>query len=180
VADLLPWVYTAERAGVYVVLDLQPGRADFLRQAQRYAALLRRPHVGLALDPEWRLGPTQVHRAQIGTVGVDEINRVVTWLADLTRDATLPQKLLMVHQFRLTMITGRERLDLSRDELAVVLHSDGFGTPGEKLATWNALHGGAPAVRWGWKNFYDEDKPTFTPAQTVAVSPNPPVFVSYQ
>jgi hypothetical protein len=180
VADLLPWVDAAERAGVYVVLDLQPGRADFLRQAQRYAALLRRPHVGLALDPEWRLGPTQVHRAQIGTVGVDEINRVVTWLADLTRDATLPQKLLMVHQFRLTMITSRERLDLSRDELAVVLHSDGFGTPGEKLATWNALHAGAPAVRWGWKNFYDEDKPTFTPAQTVAVSPNPPVFVSYQ
>jgi hypothetical protein len=34
-------------------------------------------------------------------------------------------------------------------------------------------------VFWGWKNFYDEDKPTFSPQQTVAVSPSP-VFVSYQ
>jgi len=179
-ADLLPWVDAAAAAGIYVVLDLQPGRSDFLPQAQLYADLLRRPNVGLALDPEWRLGPTQMHRVQIGTVGIAEVNRVVTWLADLTRDAKLPQKLLMLHQFQLGMITGRERLDTSRDELSVVIHSDGFGTPGEKLSTWTALHGGAPAVRWGWKNFYDEDKPTFTPAQTVPIAPTPPVFVSYQ
>ncbi len=179
-ADLAPWVDAAARAGMYVVLDLQPGRSDFLTQAQRYADLLRRPNVGLALDPEWRLGPTQVHRVQIGTVGVAEINRVVGWLAGLTRDAHLPQKLLMIHQFRLSMVSGREGLDTSHDELAVVIHSDGFGTPDEKIATWTALHADAPHVYWGWKNFYDEDKPTFTPAQTVSIGPTPPVFVSYQ
>ena len=43
------------RAGLYVVLDLQPGHTDFLTQAIRYEALLAQPHVGLALDPEWRL-----------------------------------------------------------------------------------------------------------------------------
>ncbi|MBN9102014.1 MULTISPECIES: hypothetical protein [unclassified Pseudonocardia] len=79
------------------------------------------------------------------------------------------------------MIKDRARLDTSRDELAVVIHSDGFGTPSEKTATWNALHGAAPAnIRWSWKNFIDEDKPTFTPAQTVPIPPTPPVFVSYQ
>lgn len=176
-----PWVDAAKAAGVYVVLDLQPGRTDFLTQAKRYADLLAEPNVGLALDPEWRLGPTQVHRAQIGTVGVDELNRVVTWLADLTRDRALPQKLLMVHQFRLSMIGDRGRLDTSRDELSVVIHSDGFGTPSEKAATWNALHVAAPKnIGWGWKNFIDEDKPTYTPAQTVPILPTPPVFVSYQ
>jgi len=36
---------------------------------------------------------------QIGSVGVDEVNRAVTWLADLTRDKALPQKLLMLHRF---------------------------------------------------------------------------------
>ena len=41
---------------MYVVLDLQPGRTDFLTQAKRYEPLLALPHVGLALDPEWRLG----------------------------------------------------------------------------------------------------------------------------
>ncbi|WP_219415052.1 hypothetical protein [Pseudonocardia nigra] len=181
VEDLRPWVDAARDAGVYVVLDLQPGRTDFLTQAQRYTELLAQPHVGLALDPEWRLGPQQKHLEQIGSVGVDEVNAVVTWLADLTREHALPQKVLMLHQFRLNMIVGRERLDTSRDELAVVLHADGFGTPGLKFETWNALHQDAPdGIWWGWKNFYDEDTPTFTPAQTLAIGPTPPVFVSYQ
>ena len=58
--DLLrPWVDAAGQAGVYVVLDLQPGRTDFLTQAKRYEELLARPYVGLALDPEWRLQPNQ-------------------------------------------------------------------------------------------------------------------------
>ena len=43
---------------MYVVLDLQPGRSNFLDQAKLYEPLLRLPHVGLALDPEWRLRRT--------------------------------------------------------------------------------------------------------------------------
>lgn len=176
-----PWVDAAEAAGVYVVLDLQPGRADLLDQARRYEELLARSHVGLALDPEWKLRSGQVPGAQIGTVDVEEINTVVTWLADLTRDRALPQKLLMLHQFRTAMIVGRERLDTSRDELSVLIHADGFGAPGTKFATWDVLHRAEPAgVRWGWKNFYDEDRPMFTPAQTVAIGPSAPVFVSFQ
>ena len=93
----------------------------------------------------------------------------------------MPEKLFVIHQFRLSMIQGRERLDTSRDELAVVLHADGFGVPQEKLGTWAALHDGEPAgVDWGWKNFYDEDTPMFTPEQTLQVGPVPPVFVSFQ
>jgi hypothetical protein len=181
VDELRPWVDAAREAGVYVVLDLQPGRTDFLTQARRYEELLAQPNVGLALDPEWRLGPQQRHRVQIGTVGVDEVNSVVTWLADLTRDRVLPQKLLMLHQFRLTMISGRDRLDTSRDELAVVVHADGFGTPDLKFTTWRTLHEAEPSgIRWGWKNFYDEDTPMFTPAQTMAIGPESPVFVSFQ
>ena len=67
----------AREAGVYVMLDLQPGRTDFLTQAKRYEELLAQPHVGLALDPEWRLGPQQLHLEQIGSVGIDEVNSVV-------------------------------------------------------------------------------------------------------
>jgi hypothetical protein len=118
--------------------------------------------------------------AQIGSVRAAEINSVVTWLADLTRDRKLPQKLLMLHQFRLSMIGGRARIDTGRDELAVLIHADGFGTPGEKFNTWRNLRTDPPRrVFWGWKNFYDEDRPTFTPRRTMAVTPCP-VFVSYQ
>jgi len=178
---LRPWVEAAGRAGMYVVLDLQPGRTDFVSQAEQYRSLLELPHVGLALDPEWRLGPDEVHLTQIGSVGVDEVNQVVGWLADLTREHALPQKLLVLHQFRLDMLPGRERVDTGRDELAVMIHADGQGAQGDKQATWRALHETAPpGLSWGWKNFYDEDLPMLTPEETIGQVSPLPELVTYQ
>ena len=175
-----PWIEAAEAAGVYVVLDLQPGRTDFLRQAKIYEEFLRLPHVGLALDPEWRLKPHQVHLRQIGTVDASEVNQVVRWLAGIVREEALPQKLLIVHQFRFTMITNRDRIE-TPPELAVVIQMDGQGSQGAKDSTWNALTRGTEesGYRWGWKNFYDEDFPTASPAKVLGLTPTP-VFVSYQ
>ena len=180
VETLREWVDGAGEAGVYVVLDLQPGTTDFLTQAKLYEELLLQPHVGLALDPEWRLKPGQRHMAQIGSVTAAEVNEVITWLADLTAENSLPQKVLILHQFRLSMITDRQDLDTSREELAITLHADGNGAPGDKLATWNTLQTDLPeGIFMAWKNFYDEDSPTFTPEETYAVEPRP-WFVSYQ
>ena len=175
-----PWIETAAANGVYVVLDLQPGRTDFLTQARIYEEFLRLPHVGLALDPEWRLKPHQVHLRQIGTVDAAEINRVVEWLAAIVREEALPQKLLIVHQFRFSMITNREKIETPA-ELAVVIQMDGQGSLEAKYNTWNALTRDTEdrGYRWGWKNFYDEDSPTATPAQVLELTPVP-VFVSYQ
>ena len=86
-----PWIEVAAANGVYVVLDLQPGRSDFLSQAKHYEEFLRLPHVGLALDPEWRLKPHQVHLRQVGTVDAAEINTVVDWLAAIVREEALPR-----------------------------------------------------------------------------------------
>ncbi|WP_298806293.1 hypothetical protein [uncultured Pseudokineococcus sp.] len=175
-----PWIEAAADAGVYVVLDLQPGRTDFLTQAQRYEDLLTHPGVGLALDPEWRLEPDQRHLRQVGQVGVDEVNAVGDWLAELVREDDLPPKVFLLHQFQTRMIVDRQRLDMSHDELVPLVHADGHGTPGQKLDTYRALQTDAPeGMRWGWKNFYDEDTPTMTPAETMAVEPMPD-FVSYQ
>lgn len=180
VSDLRPWVLAAGQAGMYVVLDLQPGRADFLSQAKRYTELLQLPYVGLALDAEWRLRPDQRPLQQIGSVGVDEVNAVVDWLADLTTQAVLPQKLLVLHQFRTSMIRDVARLDTSRDEVSVLVHMDGQGAPSTKDETWASVTRGAPpGVTFGWKNFYDEDHPTLTPGQTMAHRPTP-VMISYQ
>jgi hypothetical protein len=179
IAKIRPYVDAAKAAGMYVVLDLQPGRTDFLTQAKRYEQLLLEPHVGLALDPEWRLKPGQVHRVQIGSVNIDEINEVGEWLAGLVREHNLPQKLLMLHQFRTTMIVDRQLLNTGHDELATLVHADGFGTQPMKMNTWNVLRQNAPNVFWGWKNFIDEDRPMLDPAQTMHVSSDI-LFVSYQ
>jgi len=181
IAQLQPWVDAAGAAGLYVLLDLQPGRTDFLTQAQAYEPLLRLPHVGLALDPEWRLLANQVHLRQIGSVSIEEVNAVVTWLADLTRANALPQKLLMLHQFLPRMIQNRELLDTSREELAVMIHVDGYGSPGDKQTTWQTIRESPPAnVYWGWKNFIDEDLPLLTPEQTIAQALPTPDLISYQ
>ena len=37
-----------------------------------------------------------MHRVQIGSVNVDEINQVGDWLAGLVRERNLPQKLLLL------------------------------------------------------------------------------------
>ncbi|PAY23068.1 hypothetical protein CEY15_09710 [Dietzia natronolimnaea] len=175
-----PLIDAITEAGGYAVIDLQPGMADLLDQARLFEDLLRRPNVGLALDPEWKLEPGQRPGAQIGSASAEEINRVTHWLADLTRDSGGPQKLLILHQFSLAMITDREDIDTSRPEVAISLHADGHGTPEMKMETWEVLQQGlSPDIWMAWKNFYDEDTPTFTPEQTMAVEPRP-WFVSYQ
>jgi hypothetical protein len=181
VDELRPFVDAAAKAGLYVVIDLQPGRTDFLTQAKLYQPLLELPNVGLALDPEWRLGPDQLPLRQIGSVSAAEVNSVTNWLADLTNEKGLPQKMLVLHQFRTAMISDRTSLDLSRPEIAVLIHADGQGGQGDKQATWANLHREAPeGIHWGWKNFYDEDLPMLTPEQTMqAVSPAPDL-ITYQ
>lgn len=179
-ADIAPWVEAAGKAGVYVTLDLQPGRMDFLTQAKEYTALLKLPHVGLALDSEWRLKPNQVHLTQIGSVGAAEVNRTADWLAQLVRDNALPQKVLILHQFDMDMLANRKAINTNHPELATVIHADGHGTPPVKMSTWRNLTTDLPPNVWmGWKNFFTEDHPTFTPAQTMRVEPSP-WFVSYQ
>src|SRR5690606_12096570 len=117
VTELRGWVDAAAEAGLYVVLDLQPGHTDFLTQAKEYQELLREAHVGLALEPQWRLAPGQRHMVNIGSVDAAEVNQVIAWLADLTAEHRLPQKLLILHQFQLRMITNRAQVDTGRDEV---------------------------------------------------------------
>lgn len=180
IAQLRPWVQRATAAGMYVVLDLQPGRASLLAQAKWYQRLLELPNVGLALDPEWKLQPGQVPLRQIGHVKISEVNSVITWLADLTARYHLPQKLLVLHQFRLSMIVGEHALDTKHDDLAIVIHMDGQGTPKEKHETWVVITRAAPpGVFFGWKDFLVKDHPMLNPQQTMAHRPKP-VMISYQ
>jgi len=174
-----PWVDAAGAAGFYVVLDLQPGYTDFLSQAQRYEEFLAQPHVGLALDPEWRLASGERHLEDIGQVSAAEVNQVVSWLAQLTRRHALPQKLLLLQQFRLDMLPDRAAIQVP-SELALVVQMDGLGSQEMKLDTWRAMTVGGPhGLLYGWKNFFDEDEPLRTPAETVALQPSP-VYISYQ
>ncbi|PZE66183.1 MULTISPECIES: hypothetical protein [unclassified Curtobacterium] len=180
VSTLEPYVEAAHDADMPVIIDLQPGRSDFLSQAKKYESLLKKPGVWLALDPEWRLTKDQVPLKQIGSVSASEVNEVSSWLAGLVRDEGLPPKALVLHQFRLSMIQDRSALQ-THPELDMLVHVDGQGSQPDKQATWKALHQGAPeGLHWGWKNFYDEDTPMLTPAQTMRDVRPTPSLVTYQ
>ena len=179
-ATLRPWVEQATAAGFYVILDLQPGRASLLDQAKLYEPLLAMPNVGLALDAEWKLQPGQLPLQQIGSVSITEVNSVVHWLAGLTAELHLPQKVLVLHQFRLSMIQDEQDLDIHNDDLAIVVHMDGQGTQEVKQETWDTITAAAPhGVFFGWKNFLVKDHPMLSPQGTMSKIPVP-VMISYQ
>lgn len=176
-ADVERYIAAARAHGVLLLLDIQPGRSDFLTVARQWEWALRDPYVGLALDPEWRMARNQVPGRTIGHVRAAEVNRTSAWLADLVRRERLPQKLFVLHQFRTSMLPDVERIE-SRPGLASVQHVDGFGTRGQKLATYRAVAHPAKFTM-GLKLFYDEDVRRMGSAAVHAIRPRVR-FVSFQ
>ncbi|MDO7869109.1 hypothetical protein [Nocardioides jiangxiensis] len=171
------WMAAARQSGALLVLDVQPGRADFPSVARRWAWALKDPNVGLALDPEWRMHGSQVPGHTIGSTTGWEINLTSRWLQDFVVARHLPQKLFVVHQFRRDMIRG---IDIVRDrpDLAEIQHVDGFGTPRQKYATYRAV-ARPDLFRMGFKLFYDEDTPMLSAQRVMRIRPRVD-FVSFQ
>lgn len=172
-----PYLRAAHRNGALLLLDIQTGHAAFPTVAKRWRWALRDPSVGLALDPEWRMSGHDVPGRVIGHVGAGEINRTSAWLARLVERRQLPQKLFVVHQFRSAMIGHIARVK-RRPGLALVQHVDGFGTPGEKEATFHAV---ARPRRFtlGFKLFYRADVDRMSARQVLRLRPRVR-FVSFQ
>jgi hypothetical protein len=171
------YLATARAHKQLMLIDIQPGRSDFMTAVRPWENLLREPDVSLALDPEWRMPPGQVPGKQIGTVSSDEVNQVSTWLAGIVRAGNLPQKLFVVHQFTPNEISNPERLQ-TPPELAVVQHIDGFGAPPNKLGKYKELQR-PQQMHLGFKLFYTQDTPMLTAAQALALAPAPDL-VTYQ
>lgn len=171
------WLDVARANDLLLLLDVQPGRASFVDAVKPLENFLRQPDVGLALDPEWRMGPGEVPGQTIGSVDVAEVNEVSAWLSDIVKAENLPEKLFVVHQFQDGMIINRPALE-AREGLATALHIDGFGTQAQKIEKYTALAAKAPFEN-GLKLFYDEDIDMFTPAEALALEPSPDL-ITYQ
>jgi hypothetical protein len=169
------YLKASRKAKALLILDIQPGRSDFFTETRRLRKWLKYPNVGLALDPEWRMGPTEVPGKVIGRVGAREVNATTDWLNKLTLRNRLPQKLLLIHQFTDDMVPEKQLK--RRSELAYVLNVDGFGTQGLKIAKYKSFVTQAKRFKRGFKLFYKEDTDTMTPAEVMALHPRPDVVV---
>jgi hypothetical protein len=167
----------AKRHHALLILDIQPGRGEFLPDAQALARWLKLPDVALALDPEWKLHGHQKPGKQIGHTEAASINAVSAWLDQLTAAQRLPQKLLLIHQFTPDMIRHKAQV-VSRPHLATVFNMDGFGNRADKLVKYRFL---AQDKHFpiGMKLFYQADTHIFTPARTLGLHPAPAV-VDYE
>lgn len=170
------YLAAARASKALLILDIQPGRSDFVTEARSLERWLKEPDVSLAIDPEWRMGPNEIPGRVIGGVDATEVNRVSAYLASLVKKHDLPDKLLIVHQFTDGMIGRRSRL---RDRVGVdlVLNADGFGTPDLKAGTYDRVTKNAPAGGVGFKLFYEEDTRLMSPAAVLALRPRPDVIM---
>jgi hypothetical protein len=176
-AVIARYLRAARKDKALLLLDIQPGRSDFLTETKRLERWLREPDVGLALDPEWRVGPGEVPGRVIGHVDADEVNATTAWLAHLRREDGLPHKLVVIHQFTDDMVD--ETALVPRDGLEIVLNADGFGTPPVKKSKYHAFTRQSPGFAAGFKLFYEEDVGLMTPREVLRLRP-PPGFVVYE
>jgi transcriptional regulator with XRE-family HTH domain len=161
------------------VIDVQPGRADFFSEVKAWEKYLLDPDVGLALDPEWHVGPGQLPGREIGSVDAASINRIGDWLAGIVRKNHLPQKLFIIHQFMPDMIVNKAAVK-SWPQLATVFDIDGYGSQETKLSRWRALTAGdKEGTHHGIKLFYDQDPDLMSPKDVFRLRPKID-FIVYQ
>ncbi len=172
------YLRAARRHRALLLLDIQPGRADFMSEARALRRWLREPDVGLALDPEWRMEAGQVPGQVIGSVSAAEVNRVSRFVSDIVRRHRLPEKLFVVHQFTQDMIRDKASVR-KRPGLAMTMNVDGFGTPEAKIQKYDLFTDEAVRFHDGFKLFYREDTDLMSPRETLRLTP-PPDLVVYE
>ena len=161
-----------------LLLDIQPGRGDFLSEVRRLDRWLREPDVGIALDPEWHVGPGEIPGNVIGSVTAEEVNAVTDYVARFVVDHGLPEKLFVVHQFTSGMIENKERV-VRRRGLAVTMNVDGFGDRPNKISKYTHFTSELARFHDGFKLFYEEDTNLMPPGAVLDLRP-PPDLVVYE
>jgi hypothetical protein len=166
-----------------LLLDIQPGRADFLPEVQAYEHWLTQPDVGVALDPEWAVEPGVVPGRKFGRTTGTELDEVARYLGSLAEAHRLPAKVMVYHQVAASVVRDEGSL-AQHPGVSAVKVVDGIGSAAAKKATWKTLMTTKPGhVRAGFKLFFDEDTrhgaALMTPAEVVALSPAP-AYVVYE
>ena len=170
------WLDTARKHKAMLLLNIQPGRAKFIDEVKHLEKWLVHPDVGLALDPEWAVGPDQVPGAQYGRSSGTELNEVATYVEGLVEQHNLPEKVLLYHQLHANIIADEGDL-MPHPGVVLIKSVDGIGTAMAKVGTWNNILKTTPEhIHMGFKLFYEEDArhgPLMSADEVLALEPQP-------
>ncbi|MFI7382870.1 hypothetical protein [Streptomyces sp. NPDC049813] len=174
---------TARAHKALLLLNIQPGRAAALDEVKALREWLVHPDVGIALDPEWEMGPDQVPGDSYGHTTGDELTRIAAYLASLVDEHDLPEKAFVYHQVASSVVRDEDRLKVPAG-VAVVKSADGIGSPRLKRDTWKQLvKVMPPRLHTGFKLFFEEDAEgggrLMTPDEVLALTPRP-AYVMYE
>jgi hypothetical protein len=180
--QIATYLKAARKQKAVLLLNIQPGRADFLDEVKAYEKWLRQPDVGVALDPEWAMDSGQVPGRVFGHTTGKELNSVAAYLSGIVGRFRLPEKIMVYHQLAPRIVRGEAALR-SHPGVAIVKSVDGIGGRAAKIDTYRVVNKTTPRfVRPGFKLFFDEDAEhgkLMTPAQVLALKPRPD-YVLYE
>jgi hypothetical protein len=176
------YLKVAREHKMLLLLDIQPGRAKILDEVKRQERWLKEPDVGLAFDPEWAVGPSQVPGKVFGHTSGAELDGIAKYLSGLVAQNGLADKAFVFHQLSARIVSNEKSLK-QHPGVVAIKSVDGIGSRSAKESTWHKLTPTmAPSVHAGFKLFYQEDArhgPLMTPAQVMALEPRPE-FVVYE
>ena len=159
-------------------MDMQLGHSTIQNEVNNVWSFLQLPGVELALDPEFDMPPGTTPGVEFGRMTAAEINWVINKLSDLVLSEHLPPKILIIHQFRESMLPDWQHIRI-KPGVEVVTSVDGFGTPGEKLDDYRIFDKQQLIQYPGFKLFYRLDKPLMSPSDVLKMDPAP-LMVMYQ
>ncbi|HET7478771.1 MAG TPA: hypothetical protein VFJ72_04545 [Rubrobacteraceae bacterium] len=177
-AEIERYSRLAKENHALLLLDVQLGRATVKQEIEILRPFLEKPYVHLAIDTEYSVEEGQVPGVDLGSVDGSEIQGAVEYLDDLVRKKHLPDKMLLVHEFAQNIVTNKQSIKPT-DNVEVVLHADGFGSPDDKALKYGILARDEPIQYGGFKVFYKQDRPVLKPEDVLTLDPAPAV-VTYQ
>ncbi|MCA1668675.1 MAG: hypothetical protein LC793_15010 [Thermomicrobia bacterium] len=166
----------AEQNHCLLLLDIQLGYDTIEHEVTRLAPILKHGYVHLAIDPEFHVKRGEIPGEEFGSLTAAEVATAAKMLADIVTQNGLPDKVLVIHQFRDDMLPDKEKITpVPHVQMAIVM--DGFGGPGAKSGNYTKFVHDELIQYGGIKLFYKQDKPLMTPADIVALDPSPLVII---
>jgi len=176
-AQIAKYHKTARKHRAVMLLNLQPGRSEFLPEAKAFQKWLKEPDVGVALDPEWAMDRGQRPGGVYGHTTGAELDQVARYLSGLVKQYHLPEKAMVYHQVARSVV--RKESGLKHHAGVVAIKSvDGLGHPGPKRNTYRVVNKSTPKfVHAGFKLFFTEDRRhggrLMTPEEVLRLKPRP-------
>lgn len=167
--------FTADN-DILLFFDVQMGFKEPFDDYSGLEEWIAQPHVHLAIDPEFHLREGEVIGDYIGQVTAEEVTEAQNWLVGISEQYDVPPKILIVHQFDLSMIEQKDEIQ-PVPGVELVIDMDGFGPPDLKRGTYEVVITQAPIEYNGIKLFYQQDVPLMTPDEVLALDPSPDLII---